>query len=250
MSEPLEALRSSVQRLQALSGLLTVDDLRSPAYPAEWSIADTFSHIGSGAVILRNWLHTVTSGIEADADFAPKVWDAWNAKSPEAKVTDALVADQLMLEALDEVGPQDRARFAFALGPMKVDFDGFAWLRLNEHVVHTWDIEVAIDPEAELNAVAVPMVLENLALVIRFGGRTGNIDGVVRVHTTAPERDMALVFESDAITLDPHTPGASDLTMPAETFIRLVYGRAGADRPGSAGSGELIDLLRASFPGV
>jgi hypothetical protein len=44
--------------------------------------------------------------------------------------------------------------------------------------------------------------------------------------------------------------GEPDLVLPAEAFIRLVYGRLDADHtPAVAGSADL-DALRAAFPGV
>ena len=32
------------------------------------------------------------------------------------------------------------------MGPMQFDFGGLVGLRLNEHTLHTWDIEVVDDP--------------------------------------------------------------------------------------------------------
>ena len=48
---PVAALRSSHDRLRALLEPLGPDDLRRPAYPTEWSIAQVASHLGSGARI-------------------------------------------------------------------------------------------------------------------------------------------------------------------------------------------------------
>ena len=41
------------------------------------------------------------------------------------------------------------------MGPMSVDFDGFVGLRLNEHALHTWDVDAAVDP----NALTIPTEL-------------------------------------------------------------------------------------------
>ena len=36
-------------------------------------------------------------------DFAPKVWDEWNAKSPRAQADDSLAVDHRLLEAHESV---------------------------------------------------------------------------------------------------------------------------------------------------
>jgi hypothetical protein len=44
--------------------------------------------------------------------------------------------------------------------------------------------------------------------------------------------------------------GAPDLTLPAEAFIRLVYGRLDPEHtPSFDGDPELLDSLRSVFPG-
>jgi hypothetical protein len=53
MTDQLEVLRTSVARLGATVERLGPGQLAAPAYPAEWTIADVLSHLGSGAVILQ-----------------------------------------------------------------------------------------------------------------------------------------------------------------------------------------------------
>jgi hypothetical protein len=50
MTDQLEVLRTSVARLGATVERLGPGQLAAPAYPAEWTIADVLSHLGSGAV--------------------------------------------------------------------------------------------------------------------------------------------------------------------------------------------------------
>jgi len=75
-------------------------------------------------------------------DFAPGVWDTWNAKNPLAQRDEALAADAGLLARLQTVAPQERDRFTFAMGPMSFGFDQFVGPRLKEHAFHTWDVEV------------------------------------------------------------------------------------------------------------
>jgi len=49
----LGALRASVEHLPSVVEPLSDAQLDEPAYPAEWTIADVLSHIGSGATAPR-----------------------------------------------------------------------------------------------------------------------------------------------------------------------------------------------------
>ena len=71
------------------------------------------------------------------------------------------------------------------------------------------------------------------------------------MRTTDPGRDVALRLSADGVELGPGEPGlAPDLELPAEALCRLVYGRLDPDHtPAFTGDGELLDSLRAVFPG-
>src|ERR1700722_7781119 len=103
MDNPLGALRASVGRLHELRRGLDDGQLELPSYDTEWSVAQVLSHLGSGAVILGRRLRDIRAGAATPDEFAPSVWDEWNAKTPRAQADDALVADQAVLEALEDV---------------------------------------------------------------------------------------------------------------------------------------------------
>jgi hypothetical protein len=73
----------------------------------------------------------------------------------------------------------------------------------------------------------------------------------VHVRTTGPERDFALAVGREPVSLAPSTDDrAPDLELPAEAFIRLVYGRLDPGHtPPVRGSADLGELRRM-FPGV
>ena len=81
------------------------------------------------------------------------------------------MADRALLEALEAVGDEERAALTFSMGPMTLDFPTFVGMRLNEHVFHTWDVEVALQGAARLAADAVPLVVDNLGMIARFTAR-------------------------------------------------------------------------------
>jgi hypothetical protein len=148
----LDALRSSVERLRNLAAPMTEQQLPGRAYPTEWTVAQVLSHLGSGAVITQRRLEDVLTGRETPDDFAPSVWDTWNAKSALAQRDDALAADAELHARLQAVARQERNRFRFAMGRMSFGFDQFVGLRLNEHAFPTWDVEVVADPAATVDA--------------------------------------------------------------------------------------------------
>jgi uncharacterized protein (TIGR03083 family) len=245
------ALHASVDRLRELVTPLDGDQLRAQSYASEWTVADVLSHIGSGAVIARESIDASVDGRKLPDDFAPPIWDGWNAKSPEAKAADALLADRALLERIETVSDADRARLMFSMGPMELPFEAYIGLRVNEHILHTWDVEVAFDPTAVLPADEAAIVVDQLEMITRFAAQSSGPQREVRIHTTAPERRFTLSLGDDGSSLTPgDAAGAADLELPAEAFIRLVYGRLDpAHTPTVSGDADL-DELRAAFPGL
>ncbi len=250
MTERIDALRATSDRLDQLVRGLDPAQIERSAYPSEWSIADVLSHLGSGAVLFQRRLEDGLSGREMPDDFAQPVWDVWNAKDARTKAADGLRANRALVERLDSLTDQERAQFRFSMGPMVLDLDGAVGLRLNEVALHLWDIEVALDPLATLAPEAVESVVDNLEMIARFAGKPTGGEQSVAVRTDDPRRDFRIAVETDSLSLAPSEPGGTpDLEIPAEAFIRLVYGRLDPEHtPGHQGSADL-DELRRAFPG-
>src|SRR3954451_21997538 len=253
----VDALRSSVERLRDLATPMTGEELTAGAYPTEWTVAQVLSHLGSGAVIMQRRLEDGLAGQDTPDDFAPGVWDTWNAKSPVAQRDDALAADAALLARIEAVPPDDRNTFTSAMGPMTLGFAQFVGMRLNEHAFHTWDIEVVANPAATIPVPVAALVVDNLDLVARFTGRpTGDIT-TITVATTDPERGFTVELTPDGVALTPDgvalTPDAGatspDVELPAEAFARLVYGRLDAEHTPAGEHGSALDILRRLFPG-
>jgi uncharacterized protein (TIGR03083 family) len=245
----VEALRSSVARLRDLVSTMDDAELTSPAYPSEWSIADVLSHIGSGAIIMRRRLEDTLAGTHTPDDFAPGVWDTWNAKMPAAQRDDALAADAALLERIDSVTGHEREGFSFRMGPMSLDFDGFVGMRLNEHAFHTWDIEVAVDPTATIPEQAAAVVVDNLELIARYTARPTGDTSIVTVVTTEPRRGFTIALAPDSVVLTADTHAAANLGLNAEAFARLVYGRLDPEHTPQDQEDPLLDVLRGVFRG-
>ncbi|HEY3831638.1 MAG TPA: maleylpyruvate isomerase family mycothiol-dependent enzyme [Acidimicrobiia bacterium] len=251
MTARLDALRSSVERLAALVRPLGAD-VRRHAYPTEWTIADVLSHLGSGAVIMTRNVDDAVAGQSAPDGFNQSVWDEWNAKSPEDQASDSLSVDAVCVERLEALTPEQRGSIQVALGPMQLGFDQIVGMRLNEHLLHEWDIAVALDPSATLAADGTEQVVDNLELIGRFAAKPAGSPRTVTVATTAPSRTFTVTVDAAAASLSAGAEGTPDITLPAEAFIRLVYGRLDPDHTPSDVQGDrsALDGLRAVFPGI
>jgi len=251
MTPQLDALWASVARLREIVGPLADSQLEQQAYPTEWRIAEVLSHLGSGAVIMRRRVSEALAGRQLADDFAPSVWDEWNAKSPRQKADDALAADQALIEQFDGVSDSERAAFTTSFGPLTVGFDDLVGLRLNEHTLHTWDVEVALDPAATLHREQTAVVIDSLALIARYTAKPTGSLATIAVRTTDPARDFSIELSTDAVMFSPEpADGHEQLTLPAEAFIRLLYGRLDPDHTPVVGDdAKTLDQLRKVFPG-
>ena len=251
MHDEFHALEASAVRLSGLVDRLGFDQLTTRAYPAKWTIADVLSHLGSGAVIMVANVEAQITGIALADGYNQSVWDDWNSKQPAAQARDALAADRALLDRIDALSDQQRVDFQFDLGPISVDLAKFLGLRLNEHTLHTWDIEVVLEPSATLAAEGTDLVVDNLELVGRFGAKPDGNERRVNVHTTEPSRDFTITSSPDAVSLTPSTNAAApDLQLPAEAFVRLVYGRLDPGHTPRGVEGPEVESLRSIFPGL
>jgi uncharacterized protein (TIGR03083 family) len=246
----VDALRSSVQRLRDLAAPMSEEELTAGAYPAEWTVAQVLSHLGSGAVIMQRRLEDALAGQDTPDDFAPGVWDTWNAKGPVAQRDDALAADAALLARIEAVPPDERNEFASAMGPMTLGFAQFVGMRLNEHAFHSWDIEVVASRAATIPVPVAALVVDNLELVARFTGKPTGDTATVTVATTDPVRGFTVEITPGGVALIPGAAAASpDVELPAEAFARLVYGRLDTEHTPSGEHGPALDILRRLFPG-
>ena len=249
--DPVATLQAAAIHTRDLVTGLAPGQLLAPSYASEWTIADALSHLGSGAVIIGQGIEDSIAGRPPDPDFNPSVWDTWNAKQPTDQAADFLAADQALLDRIASLSPEEAATVRLPFGPITLDLDGVARARLNEHTLHTWDVEVAIDPTATLLPSSTAVVVDNLGLIAGFAGKpTGTVHDLI-VRTVNPERTFTLSLGTDSVTLQPADSAATpELELPAEALIRLIYGRLDpAHTPPFSGAADL-DELRRTFPGL
>jgi hypothetical protein len=136
---------------------------------------------------------------------------------------------------------------------MDLDIVGLLRMRLGEQAVHAWDVAVMSDPAATVDAGAVALLVDSLERTAARGGKPQGETFRVRVGTTNPQRDL-VVSVGVAVAISPAEPDDSydgSVDLPAEAFLRLVYGRLDPDHApthAESGSRGLADL-RSVFPG-
>ena len=128
---------------------------------------------------------------------------------------------------------------------------GLARIRLAEHAIHTWDIAVALDPAATVAADAVALLVDTLGQLVTWTAKPRGQRRRLRVSTSSPVRHYMLDI-GETVTLMP-TEGNSirpELALPAEAFVRLVYGRLDpAHTPPVEVTRVDLGELRQVFPG-
>lgn len=246
------ALRHSHDRLQALVGPLDPGQLEQRSYASEWSIAQVLSHLGSGAVIFGLFLQAGLAGQEPPGrDTFVSIWNEWNAKDPQAQAADGLRADEATVERFESLEPDQKAGLRLHLFGMDLDITGLARMRVSEHAVHTWDVAVALDPSATVAPDAVGLLIDTVGQLAARSAKPDGKERRIRVSTSDPERHFVLeTGEAVSLTESDGEEEPSELRLPAEAFVRLVYGRLGPHHtPPVEADGVDLNELRQIFPG-
>ena len=250
----VRALRRCQDRVAAVAAGLDATGARAPSYDSDWTMAQVFSHLGSQAEIFDLLLDAGLTGAEPpEPDAFPPIWDAWNGRSPEDQVTDSVALNDKLVSRLEGLDDAQLDSFALDAFGRHLDAPMFLRMRLSEHAVHAWDLEVALDPAATVDPAAVALLIDGLPEFVARVGKPSAEPATVRVSTTDPERSFALV--TDGVRLEAWSERAAEgvLELSAEELLRLAYGRLDPDHSGSArldASEVRLDDLRAVFPGI
>jgi uncharacterized protein (TIGR03083 family) len=238
-------LRESHERLSGLVNSLQAMDVTQPAYPSDWTIADTLSHLGSGAEITSLILrHARGDGMEpAQADYV-EIWDRWNAKKPSDQAADSIAVDGVLVKEIEALDPESRPSFK-AYGS-EMALTDFLAMRLDEHV------EAGLGKSAKIDAARLPHLLGRLDKAAARSGIAQPEAWAMRIAVTEPSARFHVRFgDRTTLTVDEES-GSPDLTVPAETFVRLVFGRVDSSELGGRWNGETeaaLSRLHTMFRG-
>lgn len=251
----IAALRHSQDRLASIVRPLTPDQLRSQSYDTESSIAQVLSHIGSQSELGMGWLVAAVERAQPPGrESMQPVWDAWNGRSPEEQAGDSVEYNERLQRRFEALTDDQLARLHLSLFGMELDAVGLTRLRLAEHALHTWDIDVALDPAARIVPDSVALLIGALSAIAKRAGKPQGKTFRLHVRTSEPERDLLLQV-ADEVSIAEWDGGATDgeLQIPSEAFLRLVYGRLDPNHaPAVAITAQNVTLddLRQIFPGT
>jgi uncharacterized protein (TIGR03083 family) len=250
----IAALRASHSRLASLTAAMTDSELAQQSYASEWTITQVLSHLGSGAQISRMWLAGALDGSGApDPASFPEIWAAWDAKTAGEKAQDCLAENEAHISRLESLTDAELASIRLQLFGMDLDAARLVGLRLAEHAVHTWDVAVALDPQATVDADAVALLLPGLAQFVGWAAKPAGEDFSLRLRAADADVDWLLEV-TDAVTMSAWPGGGKlvgEIVLPAEALLRLVYGRLdrGHTPPAQITGDADLDRVRAVFPG-
>jgi len=125
-------------------------------------------------------------------------------------------------------------------------------LRVGEHALHTWDVAVTRNPAATLAPDAVALLIDTIDQLVGRVGQPTQPPLHLPISTEQPTRRFVLHADTDGTELLPGNVAADSeprntLDLPAESLIRLVYGRLDPQHTPSVHAD--LDALRRIFPG-
>ncbi|MBE8520886.1 maleylpyruvate isomerase family mycothiol-dependent enzyme [Amycolatopsis sp. H6(2020)] len=248
----ITALRSEHDTLADLVRGLTDDQLAAPSGAAEWTVAQALSHLGSGAEIGRAPIARA-AGETVAAEDNQTIWARWDGSAPRAQAEGFLEHNARWLETVEALTPEQRSSLTVDLGflPEPVPLVTALGMRLSEVANHSWDVRVAFDSDAGVDAgsaaVLVDLLTGPVGFMLSFLAKPAEL--AKPVSLAVPGGGLVI---DDAVTVVDHleSPSAT-FSGPAEAFIRLVSGRLKApyDKGVTVDGAVTLDELRRVFPG-
>ena len=248
----ITALRAEHDALAGLVSTLTDDQLATTSGAAEWTVAQALSHLGSGAEIGRVPIARA-AGQTVVAEDNQTVWARWDTSAPRAQAEGFLEYSGRWLDTVEAFTPEQRSSLTVDLGflPEPVPLVTALGMRLSELANHSWDVRVAIDPHAEVDAdsatVLVDLLAGPLGFTLGFAAKPAELAAPASVAIPG-----AGVVIDDAVTVVDHLESPSaKFTGPAGAFVRLVSGRFKPpyDNGVTVEGNVTLDDLRRVFPG-
>jgi uncharacterized protein (TIGR03083 family) len=246
------ALRSEHDMLAGLVRTLTDDQLAATSGAAEWTVAQALSHLGSGAEIGRAPIARAT-GETVAAEDNQTIWARWDASAPRAQAEGFLEYNGRWLDMVEALTPEQRSSLTVDLGflPEPVPLLTALGIRLNEVANHSWDVRVAFDAHAGVDAdsaaVLVELLTEPLAFMLSFLAKPAELADPVSVAIPG----AGLVIDDTATVVNHIESPSATFNGPPEAFVRLISGRLKApyDNGVTIDGNITLDDLRRVFPG-
>ncbi|WP_243754509.1 maleylpyruvate isomerase family mycothiol-dependent enzyme [Labedaea rhizosphaerae] len=256
MDRTITALRAEHDVLTGLVGTITDDQLALTSGAEEWTVAQVLSHLGSGAEIGRAPIAQAAGETVTAAD-NQTIWARWDASAPRAQADGFVEHNSRWLDTVEALTPGQLSSLTVDFGflPEPVSLLTALGMRLNEVANHSWDVRVALDPEAGVDtdsaAVLVDLLAGPLGFMLNWVAKPAELAAPLSVAIPGAARGAGLVID-DAVTVVDHleSPSAT-FNGPLEAFVRLLSGRLKPpfDKGITVDGGVTLDDLRRVFPG-
>jgi uncharacterized protein (TIGR03083 family) len=249
----IAALRTEHDTLVALLVERGDGKLTAPSGAGEWTVAQVLSHLGSGAEIGRAPIARA-AGESVPAETNQEIWARWDAAAPADQAAGFVASNARWLETVEALTPEQRSSLKIDMGflPEPVPLETAVGLRLNEVANHTWDVRVALDPEAEIlpesAAALVELLAGPLSFLLGWVAKPAELPGPAAL--AAPGAGV-LIDDGVTVTTTPPAAPTATLTGAQGAVIRLLNGRLKAPFTANVtleGALTLPDLGRV-FPG-
>lgn len=248
----IAALRAHHDTLAGLVPDLTAQQLTGRSGASEWSIAQVLSHLGSGAEISRKPIASA-AGEQVEAEDNPTIWARWDGSSPAQQAAGFVEHDTAYVETVEALSPEQRDSLMIDLGflPEPVPLVVALGMRLNEVANHAWDVQVGLDPQAEIDDESAAVLLElftgPLAFLLGFSAKADRLDDEVRLAVPGGGLEITDTVVVTEAVADPN----ATFVGPRGAVVRLLSGRLTPDHSeGVAVTGDVaLDDLRKVFPG-
>jgi hypothetical protein len=270
MAEVVERTARVLHRLHDelvdLAGRLGEAEARAQSYCDDWSIAQVFSHLGSGAEIGRKELSAALAGEDPPA--RENIWARWDALEPADMVRGFAPSDASYLATIDallEAGTPAPEEVRVPLHSWSLDLQTFLVFRLLEVGLHQWDVRVVHEPTVEVDTEVAQLLLD--AYPLQFVSLVADASvaerigpALVRAEIAEVGRTVDVVVGTPVLAMrDGQLPEAAKslpvttVTIPtAGAWSRWLSGRLDpAHTPAALSIRGPLDLndLRPLFPG-
>jgi len=263
MPGPLEILESQAAATgRIIQSVPNADFAKdSPGCPG-WQVQDVVAHLTASAEMFAAIARGTLSGVNWEQERSRLINE--NRSLPPAELKNRYAdRDTKLLETYKSLTPEElqSMRQHPVIGELPVA--QFIGMRISELTVHGWDVQAAIDPDAKLEAPALPAALPPLVAQWPRWFLPEKIGGMSRAYRfkigEPMNHDHTLrIADGKAAWAEDGTPGDSTLTIDAGDFLLLVSGRRSSEGlvasgrtkvDGDPGAAEELSTLFKAYAG-
>ncbi|MGE3536153.1 MAG: maleylpyruvate isomerase family mycothiol-dependent enzyme [Candidatus Tectimicrobiota bacterium] len=259
MTEVIAVIKSEAAQLGDFCAALAPDAWATPSACADWTVGDVFAHLTQGAhtwdASLRRALqgdaqppageHSLRPGERGSEATAQRAITFRQEMGPEGLLTAFTAGYAQFHQALLTVQAGDWERPCYhRRGNMTISH--YTILRLQELLIHGWDIRSAFDPTATLSPASVPLLAPCVERWLRHAFRpTPALTGPLRYHFETAESALLphdIVVSPEGLQLTSESTARPDIILhcTAGDALLLIYGRLSFDRAVAQGWLDIV----------